>query len=175
MFFIEDHRIKTWWLLCLLFILSMSTGQSGIITTLKISFWVFQSHLPATAKIQLSLVILVPLLLLLLWLIITVYNLSKYVIRVSNKNLCFGYSSFITEVPISSIQKVTFEKMGFWRSIGMMLYINQGIRLNQAVSFGTGVKIDCENGKKYFFSVKNPEEIRKILISLLGEEKVLTA
>lgn len=175
MFFTEEYRIKTLWLLCLLFILSMSAGQGGLLKTLKMSLWVFQSHLPATAKIQLSLVILIPLLLFLLWLIITTYSLSKYIIRASNKYLCFGYSSFLTEVPISSIQKVTFEKMGFWRSIGMMLYINQGIRLNQAVSFGTGVKVDCENGKKYFFSVKNAESFRKTLIDLLGEEKILVA
>ncbi|NMD13884.1 MAG: hypothetical protein GYA78_00820 [Caldisericales bacterium] len=172
MFFTEEHRIKTWWLLCPVLICIILVNLTNL---LQLFFWIFQNCSLVVPYILFVLFIICPLPLVFTSIIVYTYEYSKYTVKIDSEKLNFGYSSFVTEVPISSIQKVTFEKMGFWRSIGTMLYINQGIRLNQAVSFGTGIKIDCENGKKYFFSVKNIEEIRKILINLLGKEKILTA
>ncbi len=172
MFFTEEHRIKTWWLLCPVLICIILANLTNLF---YLFFWIFQNCSLVVPYILFVLFIICPLPLIFTSIIVYIYEYSKYAVKIDSEKLHFGYSSFITEVPISSIQKVTFEKMDFWRSIGMMLHINQGIRLNQAVSFGTGVKIDCENGKKYFFSVKNIEEIRKILINLLGKEKILTA
>ncbi|MCE5176751.1 MAG: hypothetical protein ABFD23_03665 [Caldisericales bacterium] len=96
-----------------------------------------------------------------------------YTVKIDEETLSFGFILSMGKVPLKEIKQVLFIADG---SI-LMPWGHNWRQMINGTCFLTGyddiAKVENSNGEAKYFSIKNTEEARKVLTSLLGKEKVV--
>lgn len=95
-----------------------------------------------------------------------------YTVKIDEETLSFGFILSMGKVPLKEIKQVLFIIDG---SI-LRPWGHNWRQMINGTCFLTGyddmAKVENNNGESKYFSIKNTEEARKVLTSLLGKEKV---
>ncbi|NLI40027.1 MAG: hypothetical protein GX421_02395 [Caldisericales bacterium] len=99
--------------------------------------------------------------------------MTRFEVKIDEKTLSFGYPPIIVRIPLEQIDNVTFTKVGFLSSGGIGIRLSSGGGWNYVTFWGDLARVEWSNGRRHGFSVKNPEEVKRILGKLLGKDKIL--
>ncbi|KYC45883.1 MAG: hypothetical protein AMQ22_02183 [Candidatus Methanofastidiosum methylothiophilum] len=97
---------------------------------------------------------------------------TRFILRIGEGKLSFGFPPFMPKIPLKEIEKISFI------GDGIKLPVRAGISWSfyGGISYLTGqgdvVKVKSQGRDVYFFSVKNPQEVERILSGLIGKNKV---
>ena len=96
-----------------------------------------------------------------------------YTVKIDEETLSFGFIMSMGKVPLKEIKQILFITDG---SI-LRPWGHNWRQMVNGTCFLTGyddiAKVENDNGEAKYFSIKNTEEARKVLTSLLSKEKVI--
>ncbi|HOU08999.1 MAG TPA: hypothetical protein PLX04_04935 [Caldisericia bacterium] len=97
---------------------------------------------------------------------------TRFTFRIKEDVLSFGFPPFMPKIPLKEIEKISFIDDGFKLSgrVGISWSFYGGI--SYLTGQGDVVKVKSQGRDVYFFSVKNPQEVERILSGLIGKNKV---
>ncbi len=98
--------------------------------------------------------------------------MTRFMVRIDEKTLSFGYPPIIIRIPLEQIDSITFTKVGFLSSGGIGIRLSSGGGWNYVTFWGDLARVEWGNGRRHGFSIKNPEEAKRILGKLLGKDKI---
>jgi|GEM_PF-1044976 len=109
---------------------------------------------------------------LMIFIVLLLLAQTRFILRIDEDKLSFGFPPFMPKIPLKEIEKISFI------GDGIKLPVRAGISWSfyGGISYLTGqgdvAKVKSQGRDVYFFSVKNPQEVERILSGIIGKNKI---
>jgi len=147
----------SWWISLLFFIL---IGFLSTVLAVQSTSGIFVGSRPASNELLLGF----DLFFIFLYLIF-----SRLEITIDSNRVQVTYGIISKKIPVREITSCVTTTAGFWVYGGVGIRLGSDGSLAFTTSFGNGVKITRKNGRPFVFSTKKPEEVAKVINTLVKQ------